>query len=65
LEVEGTDLQKKYFGEATIIAMREKALKKWHELEASTTRKDVRDWLDVSISCRAWFEQEDPKECRF
>ncbi|KAG0290481.1 hypothetical protein BGZ97_006162, partial [Linnemannia gamsii] len=46
LEVEGTDLQKKYFGEATIIAMREKALKKWHELEASTTRKDVRDWLD-------------------
>ena len=31
-----------HFGKAALIVVREKASKKWHEIEATTVRNDVR-----------------------
>ncbi|KAG0345522.1 hypothetical protein BG005_001272 [Podila minutissima] len=43
---EGTELQSLHFGEKTLVQMREKALAKWLDTEATAGRNQVRAWLD-------------------
>ena len=43
-------IQKLHFGEKTLDQMREKALAKWQDIEATAGRNQVRAWLDVSIT---------------
>ncbi|KAF9949714.1 hypothetical protein BGZ72_008563 [Mortierella alpina] len=46
LTKEGTKIQKLHFGEKTLVQMREKALAKWQDTEATAARNQVRAWMD-------------------
>ncbi|KAF9343468.1 hypothetical protein BGX34_006714, partial [Mortierella sp. NVP85] len=46
LETEATELQKRCFGKETISQIREKALAKWLDIDATACRNQVRAWLD-------------------
>lgn len=50
LNKEGSTIQKLHFGEKTLDQMREKALAKWQDIEATAGRNQVRAWLDVGIT---------------
>ncbi|KAG0009659.1 hypothetical protein BGZ81_003260, partial [Podila clonocystis] len=47
LSKEGTKIQKLHFGEETLVQMREKALAKWQDTEATAGRNQVRAWMDT------------------
>ncbi|KAF9323223.1 hypothetical protein BGZ91_003763, partial [Linnemannia elongata] len=47
LNKEGSMIQRLHFGEKTLDQMREKALAKWQDIEATTGRNQVRAWLDT------------------
>ncbi|KAF8942098.1 hypothetical protein BGZ47_006820 [Haplosporangium gracile] len=47
LNKEGSMIQKLHFGEKTLDQLREKALAKWQDIEATTGRNQVRAWLDT------------------
>ncbi|KAF9272526.1 hypothetical protein BGZ68_002331 [Mortierella alpina] len=47
LNKEGSIIQKLHFGETTLDQMREKALAKWRDVEATAGRNQVRAWLDT------------------
>ncbi|KAF8928396.1 hypothetical protein BGZ58_009680 [Dissophora ornata] len=47
LSKEGTKIQKRHFGEKTLVQMREKALSRWQNTEATAGRSQVRTWLDA------------------
>ncbi|KAH7028522.1 hypothetical protein BKA57DRAFT_252627 [Linnemannia elongata] len=46
LNKEGTKIQKLHFGKEILVQMREKALTKWQDTEATAGRNQVRAWLD-------------------
>ncbi|KAG9062221.1 hypothetical protein KI688_006553 [Linnemannia hyalina] len=47
LNKEGSTIQKLHFGEKTLDQMRDKALAKWQDIEATAGRNQVRAWLDT------------------
>ncbi|KAH7055048.1 hypothetical protein BKA57DRAFT_434661 [Linnemannia elongata] len=47
LNKEGSTIQKIHFGEKTLDQMREKALAKWQDIEATAGRNQARAWLDA------------------
>ncbi|KAK3815394.1 MAG: hypothetical protein J3Q66DRAFT_208895 [Benniella sp.] len=46
LEKEETELQRRCFGKETLAQIREKALAKWLDIDATACRSQVRAWLD-------------------
>ncbi|KAK3815526.1 MAG: hypothetical protein J3R72DRAFT_53677 [Linnemannia gamsii] len=48
LSKKGTELQTLHFGETTLVKMREKALAKWQNAEATAGQNQVRAWLGIT-----------------